>query len=152
MKRIVHIFLVAIAAVLLAACSKGDDVRVLRYKLDKIAPTGFRSASVSINLEVSNKGSEISVSDATGTLFADDIAIGTFKIDPVIIKGRQTCWMRVDCALKIDNGVSILEAVKIVRNNSISSFKVSYEATAKRGLLSKTLKEEKVPLSSFVEK
>lgn len=150
MKRLIHILSLCVAVVLTASCISLDNVKITRATIDNIRPTGLRSVNISISLEVRNDGPAISVSEAKGTLFAADRAMGSFSIEPVAIAPRQTAWNRLDCSIRLDDNISLLEIIPLIRSGRISDFTVSYEASLGIWIFKKKVKQEKVPLSSFM--
>lgn len=136
-------------------CSKAQVFTIKDYSISSIRPTGLNSLSVVLKVELLNKGPQVKVSDAVGTLayLQDDgrINVGHFTAEPCTIPNGESN-VYTNLSLSLDNSLSLLHVLAMARNFQMENCVVDATATVKSLGVSRKVDRKNVPLKSFIDR
>lgn len=147
------ILLIAVlAAFLVQGCANFKDIRIVSCRVESVSLKGLRGAEAALSVGVDNPAAPMTLSDITGRILLEDRSLGTFSAEPVSIEGRTMSECPVKVTFSLDNSISLMELVPMVRSLDMGSVTadVSLKVRVRKGV-SKRVTLEKMPLSSFLK-
>lgn len=123
------IIAIAAAILTLASCSH-KDVQIVSMNIDNFSAHGFKSADVSVSLEIENPRSTFTVSNMNATVLKRGEEFGEITSPSVVkVPGHKTSTVSVDLSGRITGSISLGDILFLSQNRDFSQFTVNYSAT-----------------------
>lgn len=146
------LLVLAVAMTCLCGCSKFKQIRPVSATVESIVPTGLRSVSAVLVVEIDNPAAQLTLSEIEGVIFHSGKVFGRVTLDPFILKARSLETYSLHAVLTLDKGVSLLDLMSLMKSNVIEECTVNLQVKASlKGGASKRMKIEDLPLKELYE-
>ncbi len=143
------------AVICLSGCSgikKLQELEITSARITGITPNGLSSIDLAVNLGLDNPGARISLSEISCDVKHFGKVLGNVAVDPFTIKAKTRETYDMKANVKLGEGITLLEAAKLLRNMSTDDVKVDLHAKVKlKGGISKKLTYNDIPLKKLIE-
>lgn len=126
MKRILKIFTLVVVLVFSASCKIIGDITPHDYKVKNLNPTSMTSINGTILVELTNTGSQITLTDVSGELYKGDLMLGTFNVGEVVIPAKGRHWIELNGDVALGKDVSLFSLLSLAQNVSASDYSDYY--------------------------
>ena len=136
----------------LSGCAKYRQIRPVSAGIESVMPSGHRSVVLMVAVEIDNPAGQLTLSDVSGVISRSGKVFGRVAVDPFIIKARELGKYHLRTVVTLDEGVSLLEMMTLLKGNVIEECVVDLYAkvSLKNGISSKRAYEG-LPLKKFYQ-
>lgn len=145
------LFVLLLLTLFMSGCSKFRQIRPLSVRLESIMPEGFRTFNIMLVAEIDNPACQLTLSDIGGQIVNSGTIIGSYAVDPVILKAKSLDKYHVRLVLTLAKELTILDAMSLMKADVIKKYTVDVEAkvTLKSGI-SKRFAYKDIPIGNYM--
>ena len=103
----------------LSGCAKYRQIRPVSAGIESVMPSGLRSVVLMVAVEIDNPAGQLTLSDVSGVISRSGKVFGRVAVDPFIIKARELGKYHLRTVVTLDEGVSLLEMMTLLKGNVI---------------------------------
>ena len=154
-KTIFGILIVSLACAILSGCSglsKVKDIKVTSCGLESYSLKGLRSIDAVLAVGIDNPTFAFKVMDVSGTVkyYGEDFA--TYTADTISVDKKCSKVYDLPCTATLNDGVSLMKLMQIVKKGSLEGFTTDVTATVKlKSGAGTTLKFKNIDLNQMTE-
>lgn len=136
----------------LSGCAKYKQIRPVSAGIENVMPSGLRSVVLMVAVEIDNPAGQLTLSDLSGVISRSGKVFGRVAIDPFMIKARALEKYHLRAVVTLDEGVSLLEMMTLLKGNVIEECVVDlYAKVSLKNGLSRKMAYEGLPLKKFYQ-
>lgn len=136
----------------LSGCAKYRQIRPVSAGIESVMPSGLRSVVLMVAVEIDNPAGQLTLSDVSGVISRSGKVFGRVAVDPFIIKARELGKYHLRTVVTLDEGVSLLEMMTLLKGNVIEECVVDlYAKVSLKNGLSRKMAYEGLPLKKFYQ-
>lgn len=136
----------------LSGCAKYKQIRPVSAGIENVMPSGLRSVVLMVAVEIDNPAGQLTLSDLSGVISRSGKVFGRVAIDPFMIKARALEKYHLRAVVTLDEGVSLLEMMTLLKGNVVEECVVDlYAKVSLKNGLSRKMAYEGLPLKKFYQ-
>lgn len=114
-------------------------------------PEGFRTFNIMLVTEIDNPACQLTLQDVSGQIVNSGTIIGSYAVDPVILKAKSLDKYHVRLVLTLAKEITILDVMSLMKADVIKKCTVDVEAkVALKNGISKRLVYKDIPIGNYM--
>lgn len=132
-------------------CSKFRQIRPLSARVVSIMPEGFRTLNIMLETEIDNPACQLTLYDVGGQIVNSGTIIGSYAVDPVILKAKSLDKYHVRLVLTLSKEMTIFSVMSLLNADVIKKCTIDVEArVALKSGISKRFVYKDIPIGNYM--
>ena len=132
-------------------CSKFRQIRPLSARVVSIMPEGFRTLNIMLETEIDNPACQLTLYDVGGQIMNSGTIIGSYAVDPVILKAKSLDKYHVRLVLTLSKEMTIFGVMSLLNADVIKKCTIDVEArVALKSGISKRFVYKDIPIGNYM--